>query len=215
MNRREFAAGLAAAPLLPLAPGAVAQSAALAVEGRTYKRLSQGVPVAVPGKIEVIEFFGYWCPHCNDFEPKLEAWVKKLPKDVNFRRMPVAWQAAQVPYQKLYFALETMGLVDSLQQKVFDAVHKQRLHLEVDAGLAAFAAANGVDKAKLVDHMNGFTVASKLRMAGQLWSAYDLDGVPALTVNGRYVTSPATANGEDQALRVVDELIQKSRSPGT
>jgi thiol-disulfide isomerase/thioredoxin len=80
MQRRHFSLALLAATS-PLAARA-------ATEGREYTRLQQPVPVAVPGKVEVMEFFGYWCPHCNALEPELEAWVRKLPADVNFRRMP-------------------------------------------------------------------------------------------------------------------------------
>jgi thiol:disulfide interchange protein DsbA len=210
MKRRDFAVCLGAASLLV----GSARAAAEAVEGRQYTRLARPVPVAVPGKVEVIEFFGYWCPHCNELEPKLGAWVKRLPKDVKFRRIPVAWQKAHEPYQRLYFALETLGLGEDIQRKVFDAVHVQRLHLEVEAGLNVFAAANGIDKARLADAMKGFTVASKVRMAGQLWEAYQLDGVPTLAVGGRYVTSPQLAGGDEQALQVADELIRKARTPG-
>ncbi len=208
MNRRDFAIGLGAMPLL--APRA--RAAAEPAEGRDYIRLQQPVPIAVPGKVEVIEFFGYWCPHCNAFEPKLEAWVRKLPADVNFRRVPVAWQPAHEPFQRLYFALEALGLGGAIHQKVFDAVHVQHLRLDTDAGVAAFASANGIDKVKLLDAMKGFSVASKVRMANQLFAAYHLDGVPTLTVNGRFVTSPELAHGEDQALLVCDALIRKSRA---
>jgi thiol:disulfide interchange protein DsbA len=209
MKRRVFALALGAAPLL----ARPAWAAAEAVEGKNYIRLSSTVPVAVPGKIEVIEFFGYWCPHCNAFEPKLEAWVKQLPADVNFRRIPVNWRPAQhEPYQKLYFALEVLGLGEGIQQKVFDAVHLQGLRLETDAGLTAFTSANGIDKGKLVDAIKSFSVASKSRAATQLATAYRVDGVPTLGINGRYLTSPEVAGGEVNALQVADALIRKART---
>ena len=209
MKRRDFARGLGLAPLL-VSP---ARAAGEPVEGRDFSRLSQPVPAAVPGRIEVVEFFGFWCPHCNELEPKLEAWIRTLPKDVDFRRVPVAWQAAHEPYQRLYYALEALGLGEE-NARVFRAVHGQGLHLEVDAGLSAFAATNGIDKAKLIDAMRGFSVGSKARIAGQLWNAYHLDGVPTLAVDGRFVTSPEQAGGDDQALRVVDALIRNSRKKG-
>lgn len=209
MKRREFAIALGVGPLL----GRPAWAAVEAVEGKNYIRLSTTVPVAVPGKIEVIEFFGYWCPHCNAFEPTLEAWVKQLPADVNFRRVPVNWRPAQhEPYQKLYFALEVLGYGEAIQQKVYDAVHVQRLRLETDAGLTAFTNANGIDKGKLVDAIKSFTVASKSRAATQLVTTYRIEGVPTLAVNGRYVTSPEAAGGEQNALQVVDALIRKART---
>jgi thiol:disulfide interchange protein DsbA len=208
MKRREFTLALGAASLLPR----LVQAATELAEGRNFKAVQPPVPVAVAGKIEVIEFFGYWCPHCNDFEPMLEAWVGKLPATVNFRRIPIAWQAAQVPYQKLYFALEALGQVEALHRKAFDAVHVQRLRFDSDAGIAAFATGNGLDRAKLVDTMNGFTVASKVRVANQAAAAYRIDGVPTLAVNGRFETSPDLAGGEERALQVVDALIVKSRA---
>ena len=208
MKRREFTLGLGAASLLPRQ----AHAATEPVEGKDFKLVQPPVPVAVAGKIEVIEFFGYWCPHCNEFEPMLEAWVKRLPAAVNFRGIPVAWQAAQVPYQKLYFALEALGQLEALHRKAFNAVHVQGLRFENDAGIAAFAAANGLDRAKLVDTMNGFAVASKVRIANQVSAAYRIDGVPTLAVNGRFMTSPELAGGEERALQIVDALIVKSRS---
>jgi len=166
----------------------------------------------VPGKTEVIEFFGYWCPHCNELEPSLEAWVKKLPADVNFRRIPVAWQAMHQPFQQLYYALEAMGVSPEFHGKVFRAVHGDRLRLETDAGLAAFAGANGLDKTKLADLMKGFTVASKCQTATKAFKTFGIDGVPTLVVDGRYITSPALAGGEAPVFDVLDALIRKGKS---
>ncbi|MDE2367675.1 MAG: thiol:disulfide interchange protein DsbA/DsbL [Burkholderiales bacterium] len=206
MKRREFALGLVAAPLLT----ATVRAAADPVEGKDYTRLGQPVPVAVPGKIEVIEFFGYWCPHCFEFQTVLEPWVKKLPADVNFRRIPAAWQPFHVFYQKLFYALEAMGEPEEIHQKVFNALHRQGMHLENDAGLAAFASANGINLAKLQEALKGFTVASRLGIANQAFKNYRIDGVPTLAVNGRYIVSISV--GETQALQVVDALIRKSRA---
>jgi protein dithiol oxidoreductase (disulfide-forming) len=207
VNRRDFAIGLGAAHLI----SPTAWAAADPIEGKDYTRLQQPEPVAVPGKIEVIEFFGYWCPHCYHLEPKLEAWVKKLPAKVNFRRIPVAWQEAQAPFQQLFFALELLPVGNDIHQKVFQAVHVQHMRLDSDAGVAAFAAANGIDKVKLADAMKSFTVAAKIRAANQASAAYRIDGVPTLAINGQFLTSPEQTGGEDQALRVADVLIQKAR----
>lgn len=207
MNRRDFAIGLGAAHLITRTAWAAAEP----VEGKDYTRLQQSMPVAVPGKIEVVEFFGYWCPHCFHMEPKLEAWVKKLPSNVNFRRSPVAWRPTEAPFQKLYFALEVMGAGSDVHLKVFKAVHEQHMHLETDAGVADFAAANGIDKAKLADAMKSFSVASKVGAANQASTAYRIEGVPTFAVNGEFETSPEQAGGEDQALHVVEVLIQKAK----
>jgi thiol:disulfide interchange protein DsbA len=208
MNRRDFAIGMM---LTPLATTLV-HAAADVVEGKDYMPLQKPVPVAIPGKLEVIEFFGYWCPHCYAFEDKLEAWVKALPADVNFRRIPVAWQDAHVPYQKLFYALESMGVKSDIHAKVFKAVHDQHLRLDSDASFEAFATAIGVDKVKLIDAAKSFSVATKIRAVSQQLASYQIEGVPTLVINGKYATSPETAKGETQALQVVDVLIQKARS---
>jgi protein dithiol oxidoreductase (disulfide-forming) len=210
MNRRRFAirlAAAAAAPSLPLA--AHAQGAP--VEGRDYARLAQPLPMPATGKIEVVEFFGYWCPHCNSFEPTLDAWVRKLPADVAFRRMPVAFSAPQEPYAKIYFSLEAMGQLEQMHRKVFAAIHVQRQRLEKDSEILAFMTANGVDAGKFGEVYKSFTVASKFKQARQLADAYRIDGVPTLGIHGRFFTSPSRAGGADQALRVADQLIQRAR----
>lgn len=215
MKRREFT--------LNLGLGAIGASSLLAlparaqgepVEGKDYTRLQTPVAVAVPGKIEVVEFFGYWCPHCNAFEPALEAWVAKLPASVNFRRIPVVFNATHEPYQKLYFALEALGLVAKLHGKVFNALHVQRQRLEKDAEVSAFAAANGVDGAKLIDTMKSFSVVTKGNQARQMAQNFHIDGVPTLGIQGRYLTSVSQAGSGERALQVTDALIRKARSAG-
>jgi thiol:disulfide interchange protein DsbA len=208
MNRRDFAIGMMLTPLA----GTLVHAATEVIEGKDYLPLQKSVPVAMPGKLEVIEFFGYWCPHCYAFEAKLEAWVKTLPADVNFRRIPVAWQDMHVPYQKLFYGLESMGVKSDVHAKVFRAVHDQHLRLDSDANLAAFAAAIGVDNVKLLEAVKSFSVATKIRAVSQQLASYQIEGVPTLVINGKYATSPETAKGEDQALQVVDALLQKARS---
>jgi thiol:disulfide interchange protein DsbA len=210
MNRRRFAIRLAAAVAAPgLALPALAQGAP--VEGRDYARLAQPLPMPATGKVEVVEFFGYWCPHCNNFEPTLEPWVRKLPADVAFHRIPVAFSAAQEPYAKIFLSLEAMGLVDQMHRKVFAAIHVQHLRLEKESDILAFMTANGVDATKFSETYKSFTVASKFKQARQLADAYRIDGVPTLGIQGRFFTSPSLAGGAEQALKVTDALIQRAR----
>jgi thiol:disulfide interchange protein DsbA len=210
MNRRRFnitGAAAAAASCMPLASWA--QGAP--VEGRDYARLAQPLAMPATGKVEVVEFFGYWCPHCNAFEPTLDAWSRKLPADVLFRRVPVAFSAPQEPYAKIFYALEAMGLVEQMHRKVFAAIHVQRQHLEKDSEILAFMTANGVDGTKFGETYKSFTVASKFKQARQLAEAYHIDGVPTLGIHGRFFTSPSLAGGAEQALRITDQLIQRAR----
>jgi thiol:disulfide interchange protein DsbA len=209
MNRREFACGASAIALAAMAGPLQAQGGP-PVEGRDYTRVAQAV--AVPeGKVDVVEFFGYWCPHCNAFEPVLDAWVHKLPAHVGFRRMPIAFNAAQEPTQRLYFALEALGLVETMHRKVFTAMHVQHQRLDKEADIAAWAQANGADGAKILDAMKSFSVATKMRQSRQLAEAFKIDGVPTLGIGGRYMTSPGTAGTAERALVVTDALIAQLR----
>jgi len=211
MNRRRFHIHLAAAAAAAAAAPLAVRAQGAPVEGRDYARLAQPLAMPATGKVEVVEFFGYWCPHCNAFEPTLDAWARKLPADVLFRRVPVAFSAPQEPYAKIFFTLEAMGLLEQMHRKVFAAIHVQRQHLEKDSEILDFMKANGVDSAKFGEIYKSFTVASKFKQARQLADAYRIDGVPTLGVHGRFFTSPSLAGGAEQALKVTDQLIQRAR----
>lgn len=217
MNRREFsqstASVLALSTLgLPLAMPALAQAQASFKEGKDYVRLAKPAPVEAPaGQVEVIEFFWYSCPHCNTFEPTLDAWMKAAPKNLYIRRVPVAFNASFVPQQKLYYALEGMGKLPELHSKVFRAVHVERLPLNKDQAIFDWIAKQGVDAAKFKEVYNSFTVANQVRKATQLQEAYQVEGVPSMGVSGRYYTDGTMAGTMDNVLRVVEQLTAQAR----
>ncbi len=214
MNRRDFSA-----QLVGLGLGTAGLSASLSahaqgapVEGTNYIKLSQAAQVGAPaGKIEVIEFFWYGCPHCNAFEPALDAWQKKLPADVAFRRVPVAFREAYTIHQQIFYALEALGKVDQLHRKVFYAIHNDHQHLEKPEDVAALMEKNGVDRAKFLEVLNSFSVQAKAKQASRLVEAYKIDGVPAMGIHGRYFTSGTLAGSPERALQVSEYLIERSR----
>ena len=213
LNRREFSASLVAAGLGSAALSQPAQGqGAWPAEGVNYVRLSQ--PVAVPhnGKIEVIEFFWYGCPHCNAFEPTLDAWQKTLAQDVAFRRVPVAFSEEPFgAHQRIFFALDALGLVPTMHRKVFYAIHNERQRLAKPEDIQAFMAKNGVDAAKFMEAYNSFSVQTKAMQARQLAQAYKIDAVPALGVAGRYYITGTMAGGNDRMPAVADALVAKIR----
>ena len=212
MKRRQFSAhllGWASAAGTALALPAQAQGAP--VEGTHFVRLSPPVATSSPGKIEVIEFFWYGCPHCNAFEPALDAWSKALPADVAFRRVPAAFNESWVAHQRIFYALESLDALATMHRKVFYAIHGQRMRLDKPADIAAFMTANGVDAAKFSQAYDSFSVQTKVRQASQLTNAYKIDGVPALGVQGRYYTSGPLAGSNERSLLVADYLIERSR----
>lgn len=220
LQRRRVAATLAGAGLLTLLPRARGQSGP--VEGVNYARLAEAVPTIGAGKIEVIEFFWYECPHCYAFEPALDAWSRQLPADVAFRRVPVWFrEEAFGPQQRLFYALETMGLLDTLHRRVFNAVHADRVRLRGPDDMAAFLARNGVDAPGFLGVYNSFAVQSKALQARQTAAAYKIDAVPAMGVQGRYFTNGSLANAgapagrggsNDRMLAVVDALVARVRA---
>ena len=226
LDRRDFSLGLVAAGLggTGLAAPAVAQTAA-AVEGVHYIRLEQPVPAAPAGKLEVVEFFWYECAHCNGFEPALEAWAKKLPANVSLRRVPVWFQ--EVPFaaqQRLYYTLETLGLVASLHRRVFAVIHNDRARLRTTEDMAAFALKNGADPIRFMTTFASPEVTALTQQARQLADAYKIDAVPAMGVQGRYYTNGNLANaglpakgptvGNERLLGVVDTLLVRVRKAG-
>lgn len=216
MKRREFslstASAVAASALtLPMAPAALAQARQFK-EGKDYKRLDKPVaPEAPAGKVDVIEFFWYSCPHCNAFEPTLDAWVKTAPKDLSIRRVPVAFNASFVPQQKLYYALEGMGKLDDVHVKVFRAIHVEKQKLAKDDEIFAWIGKQGLDVAKFKEVYNSFSVSNQVRRASQLQDAYGVEGVPSMGVAGKYYTDGTMAGSMQTVLQVVESLAATAR----
>lgn len=215
MKRRDFSIQLAGAGLsLAVAKPAWAQSP---VEGTHFIKLSEPVSASMlppAGKIDVSEFFWYECPHCNTFEPLLEPWSRKLPADVAFRRVPVGFTARHQVAQKLFYALQETGALETAHRKVFAAIHGQGQRLTSENDAVALATAAGADKAKFTESFKSFQINTLAAKARQLSDAYKVDSVPMLGINGRFFTSAALAGSHDRALLVADFLIQRSRKGG-
>jgi protein dithiol oxidoreductase (disulfide-forming) len=210
MLRRDFSLGLAATA--GALQSAYAQAPRGFQEGKDYISLEKRAPTDTSsGKVEVVEFFWYNCPHCNAFEPQLEAWIKRSAKDVVVRRVPVAFRDDFVPQQRLYYALEAMGKVDELHTKVFYAIHVEKQNLTNQASIGAWLEKQGVDKTKFDTLYNSFSVSSKAQKAAQLQNLFQVDGVPALGIAGRFYTSGSLAQTMERALAVTDFLVAEVR----
>ena len=180
-------------------------------EGFDYRILPTPQPLESKGKVEVIEFFWYGCPHCYDFEPELNTWLKRQPKDVIFRKVPVAFRDDFMPHSQLFYALEAMGKGDALNDKVMYAMHKENKRLMTENEIADWAASQGIDRNTFLATYRSFAVVSKARAARQMADAYRIDGVPTVVMQGRYVTSPSIAGTKAKAISVMEHLEQKIR----
>ena len=212
MKRREFAIA-ASVGLMGVPPSMVLAQARKPDAGADFLVLDKKAPVeSAPGKIEVVEFFWYKCPHCNAFEPALESWIKRLPADVTLRRVPVGFRDDFVPLQRLFYALEVMGQLDKLHARVFAAIHVQKKQLDTGPQIASWMADQGVDQAKFMEQYNSFSVSTKVTKATQLQNLYRVEGVPALGVAGRFYTDGTLSKNMERALQTVDFLIGEVRA---
>ena len=212
MKRRQFSALAAGAAVGMGLPRIAAAQDGTPVTAADYRKVGTPLPVAAPaGSVDVVEFFSYACPHCFEFEPTLEAWLKTKPAGVHFHRYPVRFLVNYVNFQPMYFALEAMDLVDTMQQKVFNAFHLEHQRLDKPDDIAAFMTKNGVDAKRFMAIFTSFSTRAKVQQANQMMDAYGVNGVPTIVVGGTYQTSPTLAKGAEHTTQVVDYLVAKMR----
>ena len=195
---------------------AVGSSVTLAADlqvGRDYTVIDPPQPSGGAGKIEVVEFFSYACPHCSDFSPLVTAWSASLPKDVVFRRVPVSF--GRPPWARLagiYYSLDATGNLEKLDALVFAAVHRDRINFDTNESFAAWATSKGADGKKITDAMSSFGVQTRLKQGDQEAVRYGISGVPAMAVNGRYLVNNTAAPNYGSLLKLVDLVIAKARN---
>jgi thiol:disulfide interchange protein DsbA len=184
------------------------------VAGTNYKVLSPAQPTdASPGKVEVIEFFWYGCPHCNVLDPYLESWRKLKPAYVEFARVPIMWGEVHRVHARLFYTLQALGKLDELNPKVFDQIHKAQDPLYVagddKATLAdqlRFAKANGISESDFLTAYNSFGVQANLQKADDLSRRDRIDGVPAIVINGKYESDVGMAGSQDNLIQLTNDL---------
>jgi thiol:disulfide interchange protein DsbA len=190
-------------------------------DGTDFRTLPRAQPTESGKKVEVTEFFWYSCPHCNAFEPDLSAWVKKQGNKIVFKRVPVAFRETMIPEQRLYYTLEAMGKAEEMQAKIFHAIHVENQRLNNDQAILDYIAKQGIDKKKFAELYNSFGVESKIKRAAKLQESYQIDGVPTVAIDGRFLTSPGIVGvGMGQqpepvlhaaAIKVMDWLVANAK----
>lgn len=201
---KKFLLGSVATALFALSGSTMAANF---VAGKDYTMVANPGKVQVPGKIEVREFFWYGCPHCYRLEPHMQAWLRKIPKDVNFVRTPAAMNPVWEQGARGYFVSEALGVRKKTHLPLFHAIHANGQQIFDQNSQAKFFVKYGVPEAKFNSMFNSFAITSKVAQAKQLAQQYQLSGVPAVVVNGKYVVQ-----GEDaKVTQVVDFLLEKER----
>lgn len=179
--------------------------------GKQYILVSPAQPTETGKNIEVLEFFSYACPHCHDLEPVLNPWVKKLPGDVTFRRLPAVFSDKWLILARIFYTAEALGQLERLHPAIFNAMHVERIDLTNETALRAWVAKNGIEVNKFMDTYNSFAVVGKAQRAKQLTRAFAITGVPAVVVDGKYMTSASQTGSNEKLLPALDELIRKAR----
>ncbi|WP_286240555.1 thiol:disulfide interchange protein DsbA/DsbL [Neptuniibacter halophilus] len=181
-------------------------------EGEHYVKISTPVRTADQSKVEVVEMFGYPCPHCNSFEPLLSHWTENKADDVNFVRVPVVFGRSWEPMARAYYASELLKTLDKTHEATFNAVHVERRRLRSQEDFADFYAKLGVDAGQFNKMYDSFAVNMKLKQGDSKLRGYGVEGVPSMIVNGKYRTTAGMAGGQKQMLDVVNYLVEKERS---
>ncbi len=182
------------------------------IAAEPYKNIVPAQPTQVPeGKIEVVEIFWYGCPHCYDFEPHVNNWVANLPEDVEFRRMPGIFSKSWVAHARAYYAAEKLGVLEQIHTPLFEALHKDRKRIFSESELKDFFESKGVDGDEFTRAYNSNEVEVKFKQAFLMGQRYKITGVPAVVVNGKYMTGAALAGSYDNLLKTMDMLVDKER----
>jgi len=223
-TRRNIVIGLCSSPLASAPLAVLAQGVNVPKAGTDYTVLANPQPVESGDKIEVLEFFQYSCPHCYAFTPDLNAWRKHLAADVEYRRVPIAFDPSVQTHVQLYYTLEALNKIDDMHDKVFNAFHVNHRQLIEPGDIAEFMASNGIDRAQWVAAFNSFSVVTKAARAKRIAVAYEITGTPTMACDGKYETAPSMIHiepGIDRAragemartgaLDVMAYLIERSR----
>ena len=203
--------GLALLALLAAAFSGGIVSAASPVLDKEYRLINPPQPTDGSKKIEVVEFFYYGCPHCYEMEPALKNWLKRKPADVEFRQQPAVFRENWIPLTKTYFALDALGLLPKLSDKVYSAVHDEGLGLSDEALMSKWIGQQGADPVKFSEAYRSFAVQNSVQRAIQVTRDYQVKGTPSIAVAGKYITSPSMTGGFDRFFEVVDQLIEMAR----
>lgn len=204
LARRAAVAALATLLAAPAVP-AFAQG-----PGRAFTELNPPLNVDAGDKIEVAEFFWYGCIHCYNLEPHIEGWLKRIPQDVAFRRIPAVFNQRMAEDAAIFYSFEALGLVEKLHRPLFDAIHKNGLKTADRGALNDWLQKNGVDPAKFAETMKSFGVQSKVRRAAQQTVTAKIDGTPAMVVDGRYSISAEQA-GRAGLVKTAEQVVDYAR----
>ena len=191
---------------------------ALPVTGQEYEQGINYFPLKIPqpvhtgDKIEVLELFWYRCPHCFELEPYLNKWLKSKPDFIEYVRLPAVLNRSWAFDARVFYTFVALGLVDSLHEAYFEAIHTDRKRIVTVEQLADWVADKGQDSQQILDTFNSFGVDSMVAHAADMSSRYETDGVPTIIVDGKYRTKVSLAGGHNELIDLMNYLALRAQS---
>lgn len=189
---------------------ALAQETVRARQNIEY-RLIAPQPVETGDKIEVIDFFWYGCPFCDELQPALEDWIRRKPADVALRRVPVILRDTWAPHARIYYVLEALNEVERLHLRVYHSYHVEKLHMSRPDVMVEWAVRHGIDRKRWLDAYYSPEVDARVERAQRLVRTYTVEGTPSLVVDGRYLTSSSMTKTVRDVIPVVEDLVRIAR----
>jgi thiol:disulfide interchange protein DsbA len=189
------------------------------VAGTNYKVVLPAQPTDVPpGKVEVMEFFWYGCPHCYALEPAVESWDKSKANYIDFVRVPAMWGEVQRAHARLFYTLKSLGKAEELQTRVFETIHMDHVPLyapndplETQREQQRFAKSNGIDEGDFMKAYNAFATQNGMSRADDLNRRYRIDAVPTFVIAGKYETDMQSAGGESNLFQIINDLAASEK----
>jgi len=180
-------------------------------EGKDYTILTNPQPTENNDKIEVLEFFWYGCPHCDKLHPHIKTWLKNKPDDVSFRYVPTIFRPNWVSGAKIFYTIETIQETEILHDKVYDAIHRDKIDLNKEPILFDWVEKQGIEREKFEKAYHSFSVQNQVARSTQMSRQYELTGTPSIVVDGKYLTSGSMGGSPENTIKILEKLIEKTR----
>ncbi|MEM1089045.1 MAG: thiol:disulfide interchange protein DsbA/DsbL [Pseudomonadota bacterium] len=177
------------------------------VPGKDYKLIEPAQPTDDATQVEVVEVFGYLCPHCATFQPYIEPWSKNRPDRVTYQRVPVVFQRSWEPLARAYYTAEALGILEESHNALFRALHTERRPLRNTDDLANFFTSFGVTREEFDNTAKSFTVQTKLSRGVNQARRWGVTGTPSVVINGKYLANGSMAGSYERLIQIVDHLV--------
>ena len=162
--------------------------------------------------IIIYEFFWYGCPHCYNLEPTMDRIEADLEKDTKVVKLPVALRDSWIPHAKLYYALKQMDKIDQVHNLIFEEIHLEDNRLNTEQQMIDFLGKHGIDTDKFLEKYNSFGTEARIKKASNLAKKYQIDSVPTIIINGKFLTSGSYVSSYDELYSVVNLLVERERN---